>query len=73
MGASAGGLAAFSELLYHLSGDTGKAFVLVQHLDPGQTSLLSELLARTTQIPVHTAADEEVAAANHAYVIPPNI
>jgi chemotaxis response regulator CheB len=35
IGASAGGLEAFSALLKHLPVDTGMGFVLVQHLDPG--------------------------------------
>ena len=35
IGASAGGLEAFTQLLQHLPRDTGMAFVLVQHLDPG--------------------------------------
>ena len=34
VGASAGGLEAFTKLLKHLPADTGMAFVLVQHLDP---------------------------------------
>ena len=34
VGASAGGLEAFTELLSHLPDDTGMAFVLIQHLDP---------------------------------------
>ena len=34
IGASAGGLEAFTELLRHLPSDTGMAFVFVQHLDP---------------------------------------
>jgi two-component system CheB/CheR fusion protein len=72
VGASAGGLAAFSELLQHLPTDTGMAFVLVQHLAPEQTSLLSELLGRTTRIPVQTAEDGMLVEANQIYVIPPN-
>ena len=32
IGASAGGLEAFSQLLGHLPADTGMGFVLVQHL-----------------------------------------
>jgi two-component system CheB/CheR fusion protein len=73
VGASAGGLDAFSELLSHLPMDTGMGFVLVQHLSPGQESLLSELLGRTTQMPVVTAEDGMVVEANHVYVIPPNV
>ena len=38
VGASAGGLAAFTEFLKHLPTDTGMAFVLVQHLDPAHES-----------------------------------
>jgi two-component system CheB/CheR fusion protein len=72
IGASAGGLDAFSELLSHLPEDTAMAFVLVQHLAPDQESLLGELLARTTQMPVATAVDGMVVEANHIYVIPPN-
>ncbi len=34
VGASAGGLLAFTELLKQLPLDTGMGFVLVQHLDP---------------------------------------
>ena len=40
VGASAGGLEAFTELLAHLPDDTGMAFVLVQHLDPHHESSL---------------------------------
>lgn len=72
IGASAGGLDAFSELLSHLPIDTGMGFVLVQHLSPGQESLLAELLARTTQMPVVTAEDGMEVRANSVYVIPPS-
>jgi two-component system CheB/CheR fusion protein len=72
VGSSAGGLDAFSELLSHLPTDTGMGFVLVQHLAPEQESLLSELLGRTTRMPVVTAEDGMVVEANHVYVIPPN-
>ncbi|MGB7838193.1 MAG: chemotaxis protein CheB, partial [Terrimicrobiaceae bacterium] len=38
IGASAGGLEAFVQLLKGLPPDTGMAFVLVQHLDPKHDS-----------------------------------
>jgi two-component system CheB/CheR fusion protein len=44
IGASAGGLEAFTELLSHLPLDTGMGFVLVQHLDPQHESALTQLL-----------------------------
>src|SRR5258706_2023009 len=72
IGASAGGLEAFSELLRHLPVKTGMAFVLVQHLDPKHSSELREILARTTKIPVTEVADGTVVRPDHIYVIPPN-
>jgi two-component system, chemotaxis family, CheB/CheR fusion protein len=72
IGASAGGLEAFSELLRHLPEKTGMAFVLVQHLDPKHGSVLQEILSRTTKIPVTEVTQGVVVQPNHAYVIPAN-
>jgi two-component system CheB/CheR fusion protein len=71
VGASAGGLEAFTELLSHLPDDTGMAFVLIQHLDPSHESHLSELLAKASKMPVSEVKGETRAKANHVYVIPP--
>jgi two-component system CheB/CheR fusion protein len=71
VGASAGGLEAFTELLSHLPDDTGMAFVLIQHLDPKHESHLAELLSKTSKMPVCEVKDETRARANHVYVIPP--
>jgi len=71
IGASAGGLAAFSELLRQLPANPGMAFVLVQHLDPEQESMLGELLDNTTPMIVSTAKDGMEVEADHVYVIPP--
>src|SRR6185369_16561564 len=38
VGASAGGLEAFTQLLQHLPADSGMALVLIQHLDPTHKS-----------------------------------
>ena len=73
VGASAGGLDALTQLLGRLSADTGLAYVLVQHLDPAHESILAELLARTTIIPVVQATDGLRIEADHAYVIPPGV
>jgi two-component system CheB/CheR fusion protein len=72
VGASAGGMEAFTELLHHLPNDTGIAFVLIQHLDPKHSSLLTELLSRATSMPVSEVKDNTRAQPNHVYVIPPN-
>jgi two-component system, chemotaxis family, CheB/CheR fusion protein len=72
IGASAGGLEAFSHLLQPLPEDTGMAFVLVQHLAPEHASLLSEILTRTTTMAVHEVQDGVKILPNSVYVIPPN-
>jgi len=72
IGASAGGVEAFTELIRNLPGDTGMAFVLIQHLDPTHHSILTELLARQTEMPVKEVTDGMRLEPNHVYVIPPN-
>ena len=72
VGASAGGLEAFNELLRHLPANTGMAFVLIQHLDPRHESVLTELLATKTSMPVVQARHEMRIEPDHVYVIPPN-
>ena len=71
IGASAGGLEAFTRLVSNLRDDTGLAYVLVQHLDPDHKSLLPEILDRAAPVPVVAAADGMAIEANHVYVIPP--
>jgi len=70
MGASAGGLDAFRQLLAALPIDTGMAFVLVQHLDPIHESILSELLAKGTRMPVSEVRGDTRVEPDHVYVTP---
>lgn len=70
IGASAGGLNAFTQLLKALPIDTGMAFVLVQHLDPKHVSLLPDLIKRTTAMPVIEISDNLRIEPNHIYVMP---
>src|SRR5262249_11748398 len=72
IGASAGGLEAFIQLLKHLPDKNGMAFVLVQHLDPKHESRLTELLARVTKMEVSEAKNNGDVEQNHVYIIPPN-
>ncbi|MFA7240687.1 MAG: chemotaxis protein CheB [Sulfuricellaceae bacterium] len=72
IGASAGGLEAFEQFFRHVPPDSGMAFVLVPHLDPGHASILSEILQRSTAMPVVEALDQIAVEANHVYIIPPN-
>jgi two-component system, chemotaxis family, CheB/CheR fusion protein len=72
IGASAGGIESSTELLRHLPGDMGMAFVFIQHLDPKHESVLTELLARQSAMPVKEVTDGMRVEKNHVYVIPPN-
>jgi two-component system CheB/CheR fusion protein len=72
IGASAGGLDAIQELFRHMPADTGFAFVLIQHLSPRHETLIPELLAPLTPMPVRTVEDETVIHTNHIYVMPPH-
>ena len=71
VGASAGGLEALEELFAHTPKDIGMAFVVVTHQHPSHTSLLPELLGRSTQLPVIAAKDGVGLQPNHVYVAPP--
>lgn len=76
VGASAGGLDAFTELLTALPRDLpapGLALVCLQHLQPGHPSLLAQLLQRATAMVVEEAADGVCPRAHHVYVLPPGM
>jgi len=72
IGASAGGLEAFTALLEHLPQDTGMAFVLIQHLSPSHKSMLTSLLEKKSTLPVTEVTNGMSVSSNHVYVIPPN-
>ena len=72
IGASAGGLEAFTALLKALPDNTGFAFVVIQHLDPQHQSALPNLLARCTVMPVYEVRDGMSLEPNTVYVIPAN-
>jgi two-component system CheB/CheR fusion protein len=72
IGASAGGLAAFQELIEHLPVGTGMAFVLLSHILRGSKSLLPEILSHSTKMPVIQVTDQARILANHVYVLPPD-
>ncbi len=73
IGASAGGLEAFTTLLKSLKSNTGMAFVFIQHLAPDHASLLPEILQRSTKMPVVQATEGMAVEANRVFVIPPNV
>ena len=73
IGASAGGVEAFSQILRALPADTGMGFVLILHLDPTHASMLTEILSRATPMPVAEVTDQMAVEPNHVYVIPPGV
>src|ERR1035437_4249374 len=72
IGASAGGLAAFTDLLKALPAKSGMAFVLIQHLEPKHESALTVLLSKATKMPVFEVWNGMAFQPDHVYVMPPN-
>jgi two-component system CheB/CheR fusion protein len=71
VGASAGGLEGFRQLLAHVPAGSGLALVLVQHLESSRESLLTEALAKATAMKVAQAEDGVRVEPERVYVIPP--
>lgn len=71
IGTSAGGLDALKHFFSNMSADTGIAFIVIPHLHPDLPSMMTEILANQTEMPVSECDDGTVIAANHVYVIPP--
>ena len=71
VGASAGGLDALERFFKVCPTDTGATFVVIQHLSPDHKSMMSNLLARHTAMPVTMVEDDMVMAPDHVYLIPP--
>jgi len=72
IGASAGGLESLERLFTNLPTDTGMAFVVLQHLSPDFKSLMDELLARRTSMPIRQAEHETLVEPNTVYLLPAN-
>jgi two-component system CheB/CheR fusion protein len=72
VGASAGGLEAFTQFLNAMPVDTGMAIILVQHLSPKHESALPELLSGATTMPVAQVSEGMEIKPDHVYVMPPN-
>ena len=72
IGASAGGLEALSAFLKALPPRTGMAVVIIQHLAPRHERALTQLLSKTTSMPVLEVSNGMLVERNHVYVIPPD-
>jgi two-component system CheB/CheR fusion protein len=70
LGASAGGLDPLQELFRHMPGDTGMAFMVVQHLSSQGKSMLGDLLQKHTPMKVATVEDMMKVEPNRVYINP---
>jgi two-component system CheB/CheR fusion protein len=71
VGASAGGLEPLERFFAGVLPPTGMAFVVIQHLSPDYKSLMAELLARHTRLPVVRATDGIALEPDTIYLNPP--
>lgn len=69
---SAGGITALGRLLAGLPADLAVPVVIVQHLDPRHQTVIADVLARRSNLPVKLAADGERPQPGIAYIAPPN-
>lgn len=72
IGASAGGLEALSVLISNLPDNLGASYVIVQHMSPNHRSMLVQLIARETPMPVSEIEDGTQPQPDHIYITPPN-
>jgi two-component system, chemotaxis family, CheB/CheR fusion protein len=72
IGASAGGIDAFHSFFDHMPADCGMAFVMVLHLPADRKSMLTQILARWTSMPVIDVTDGVAIKRNRVYVPPPH-
>jgi len=70
IGASAGGLDAIQELFDNIPGNTGFAYVIIQHLSPDHKSLLREILSKHTSMKLFEAEDQMKVNPDCVYIIP---
>jgi two-component system CheB/CheR fusion protein len=71
IGSSAGGLSALKEFFTRMAPDSGRAFVIIQHLQADGPTLTRDILARITSMVVVTASDSLNVLPDHVYTIPP--
>ncbi|WP_179130914.1 CheR family methyltransferase [Candidatus Entotheonella palauensis] len=64
-------LQALEALFQAMPTDTGLSFVIVQHLSPSFKSIMDELLARVTTIPIEMVAQSVVPQPDTIYLMPP--
>lgn len=71
IGASAGGLEALEQFFEQMPEDSRLCLVIVQHLSPDFKSMMDELLARRTRIPIVHVEDGIQTRPNAIFLMPP--
>ena len=71
IGASAGGLEALKELLAGLKAETPAIYIVAQHLDPKHPTILKDLLARSTDLPVTLVEEDLKPEVGQVYIVSP--
>jgi two-component system CheB/CheR fusion protein len=72
IGASAGGLDAFHMFFNNMPANCGMAFVMVLHLPADHKSMLTDILARWTSMPVIEVRERVTIEPDRVYVPPPH-
>ena len=71
IGASAGGLEALKAFFENIPRETKSAYIIIQHLSPDYKSMMGELLARSTGLPIKEVQEGMEILQGHIYLIPP--
>ena len=72
IGASAGGIDAFHMFFNNMPASCGMAFVMVLHLPADRKSMLTDILARWTSMPVIEVTERVAIESERVYVPPPH-
>jgi two-component system, chemotaxis family, CheB/CheR fusion protein len=72
IGASAGGLEAIENFLSGTPSEPNVAVVIIQHLSPDHSSMMTDLLKKHTRMEITTVKDKDVVEPNHVYLNPPD-
>lgn len=72
IGCSSGCLEALRSFFLHIPGDTGLAFIVIQHLSKDYKSILDQLLTNYTFMPIIRVTSDITVEPNHIYLITEN-
>ncbi len=72
IGASAGGFEALQNFVRQIEDANNVAYIIVQHLDPKQPTMLADLLSKASNIPIQLITDKDQIQAGKIYVCPQN-